>query len=265
MTRIHALTWTFVAFLLVGTSPLAAIELESYMLGFGQAWTGNGHVPGNSYDFDVTGSEAMPIDGFFSVGVRILFLESGFISPDGTFSLSPRIELGYRRYALFESGRVSPAPVETGQVAEGNTLGPGSGDVLILRVPAWVTYELRFANESAFYTAVSPTLSLRFPVANFSLRDEDSNLSGMYSYFLGRFRFLMPEIGVGYRFQMSDYLEVTLGVEYGVSVVDLFDTNYPIYDQMRLGAGVHLGFTPPFRGLFRDRDAEQELPPRTEP
>lgn len=266
MTRIRALTLTLVAnLLLVVSSPVVALELEAYTLGFGQAWTGNGYVPGNSFDFEVTGSETMPIDGFFSMGVRLLFLEDGFISQDGAFSLSPRVEVGFRRYALFESGRVSPAPVETGQVAEGNTLGPGSGDVLTVRVPAWFTYELRFENGSAFYTAASPTIVVRFPVANFSLRDEDSSLSGMYGYFFGNLRFLSPEIGIGYRFRMSDYVEVGLGLEYGFSVFDLFDTNYPVFDQMRLGAGVQLGFTPPFSGLLREREADQQLPPETAP
>jgi hypothetical protein len=249
--------------LLASAFALPAIEIESYVVGFGQAWTGNAHLPENG--FDVTGSEAMPIDGFFSFGVRLLLIEDGFISPEGILSMSPRAELGYRRYALFESGRVSPAPVETGVVVEDGVIGPGSADVLTVRLPVSFAYELRFQNQAAFYTTASPTIVLRFPVANMSIRDSETDLLGMYGYFLGGLRFLMPELGLGYRFRMSDFLEVDLALEYGFSLVDLFDSTYSIYDQMRVGISARLGFIPPFGGLFRDRELEQELPPGVEP
>jgi hypothetical protein len=243
--------------LLPGT--LAAVEFDAITLGFSQAWTGNGYVPnpGGTYNFDVTGSEAMPIDGFARIGVRLSLL-SGFISQEGVLALAPSLEFGLRRYALFESGRVVPAPAETGAVEEDGVAGPGTADVLTIRIPLAFHYQITYPSGAVLHTSASPTTVLRFPVANEVVK-AGSSLSGMSDWFYGQLRFLQPEIGVGYRIQVSPYLEAGVKLEYSLSLLDLFDAGVPFYDQMRLALGFELSLIPPFSGLARPRDPDEAL------
>ena len=252
-------------FLTIATAA-SGLGFEAFTIGFAEAWTGNGYVPnpGGEYDFDVTGSEPMPIDPFARAGVR-LGLMDGFIASSAVLALSPTLELGWRRYVLFDSGRVAPAQIETATGVEGDVLGIGSARVLTLRLQLPIAYDLRFANGNALFMTLSPTGVFRIPVGQVELRDEDATLTGMYSFFYGSMRYLMPELSLGYRFGMSEYLETTIHVTYGVSVLDLMDTTLPWYDQNRLAIGIDLGLIPPFGGLGRDREAEQELPEGVEP
>jgi hypothetical protein len=82
----------------------------------------------------------------------------------------------------------------------------------------------------------------------------------MYAFFYGRNRFLMPEVQLGYRFPLSEYLETTIYAEYGVSILDLFDTTLPWYDQTRVEVGIRFDLIPPFSGLARDRDPGLDVP-----
>lgn len=243
---------------------VSGLGFEAVTIGFAEAWTGNGYVPtpddpGGRYDFDVTGSEPVPIDPFARAGVRFGLMD-GFIASRAVLAFGPTLELGWRRYVLFDSGRVAPAQVETATGAEGAVLGIGSARVLTLRLQLPIAYDLRFDNGNALYMTISPTGVFRIPVGQVELRDEDASLSGMYGFFYGSMRFLMPELTIGYRFRMSEYLETAIHVTYGVSVLDLMDTTLPWYDQNRLAIGIDLGLIPPFAGLGRDRESEQELP-----
>lgn len=258
-----------VAILVVVAAGAGALGLEAITLGFVEAWTGNGYVPrpndpDSEYDFDVTGSERSPIDPFARAGARIGLL-NGFISEGAVLALAPALEIGWRRYVLFDSGRVAPAQIETATGAEGYVLGIGSARVLTFRLPLPVSYDHRFAGGNAVYMTLSPTFVFRIPLGQVELRDEEADLSGMYDFFYGRARFLMPELGLGYRFLLSDYLETSVHLTYGVSLLDLFDTDLPWYDQTRLAIGIDLGVKPPLAGLGRNREAEQELPEGVEP
>ena len=248
--------------------PVAAFTLgfEALTLGFSQAWTGNGYVPtpdepGGPYDFDVTGSEPTPIDPFVSFGARFVLIER-FLGPSA-LSSSPAIQIGWRYYVLFDSGRVAPAQIETATGAEGTTLGLGSSRVLTVRIPVPIAYEVRFAGGSAAYMSISPTATFRLPAGDVVTRDEDTNLAGMYGFFYSRMRFLMPEFSLGYRFAMSESLEATIHATYGVSVLDVIDETLPWYDQTRLAVGIDLGLRPPVSGLGRRR--ERVLPAGIDP
>lgn len=240
---------------------VSALGFEALTIGFAEAWIGNAYVPnpGGEYDFDVTGSEPVPIDPFARAGARIGLVD-GFIASRAVLAVNPTLELGWRRYVLFDSGRVAPAQIETATGKEGDVLGVGSARVLTLRLQLPLAYDVRFDNGNALSMTISPTGVFRIPVGQVELRDEEANLSGMYSFFYDRMRYLMPELSLGYRFRMSDYLETAIHVTYGVSVLDLLDTTLPWYDQTRLAIGIDLGLIPPFGGLGRDREAEQQLP-----
>jgi hypothetical protein len=252
---------------LLALVPAAAFGLgfEAVTLGFAEAWTGNGYVPtpddpGGTYDFEVTGSEPMPIDPFVSVGVRFGLL-AGFES-GAVMGFSPALQLGWRRYLLLQSGRVVPAQIEAAAGAEGNTPGVGSADVLTVRLPLPLAFELRFGG-NAVWMSISPTLQARLPVWGYELSSPDADLSGMFSFFYDDYRFVTPEAALGYRFRVSDHFEATIHATYGLSVMDVLDTSLPWYDQMRIAVGVDLGFIPPFGDLTRER--EGELPPGVEP
>jgi hypothetical protein len=271
MVRRHARArFASLLLLLVGVCVGAsALGLEAVTVGFAEAWTGNAYVgtpddPGGEYDFDVTGSEPFQVDPFARVGVRFGLVD-GFIAPGAVLVVAPAVEIGWRRYVLFDSGRVAPAQIETATGAEGSVLGVGSARVLTLRLPLPVSYDQRFANGNAVFMSLSPSLVFRIPVGQVELRDEDSDLSGMTDFFYDRMRFLMPEIAVGYRFALSDYLDASIHLTYGVSLLDLFDSTLPWYDQTRLAIGIDLGLVPPFGGLARDREAEQQLPEGIDP
>jgi len=243
---------------------VSGLGFEALTIGFAEAWIGNGYVPtpddpGGEYDFDVTGSEPVPIDPFARVGARFGLVD-GFIASRAVLAVNPTLAVGWRRYLLFDSGRVVPAQIETAAGAEGDVLGVGSARVLTLRLQLPLAYDLRFDNGNALSMAISPTGVFRIPAGQVELPDEDADLSGMYSFFYGSMRYLMPELSVGYRFRMSDYLETAIHATYGVSVLDLLDASLPWYDQTRLAIGIDLGLIPPFGGLGRDREAEQELP-----
>ena len=149
--------------MLVALLPAAASALgfEALLLGFSEAWIGNGYVPtpndpGGTYDFDVTGSESMPIDPHFAAGARVAVLE-GVLASDAVLSVTPMLEASWRRYLLYESGRVVPTQIEGGAGSEGNTPGIGSSGVLTLRLPVRLGYELRFGGRHAVLMSVSPT------------------------------------------------------------------------------------------------------------
>ena len=268
MTRSRPIATVCLLFVLATTA--GALGFESISLSFAEQWTGNGYVPtpqnpGGTYDFsDVTGSESFPLNAFLGAGVRIGLLD-GFAGERSVLSVLPGLELGVRPYVLFESGIVVPTPIETGTGAEGNTLGRGSAQVLTVRIPLPVAYEIRFENASAVYMSLSPTILARFRVRQLAIRDESTDLSGMYTYFYQGMRFLRPELSLGYRFAVSDWLESTVQLTYGVSLLDLFDSTLPWYDQNEVRLSIALGATPPFTGLFRDREETQELPRGVDP
>lgn len=245
-----------------------AVGFEAVTLGFSQAWSGNGYVPtpddpGGPYDFDVTGSDPSPIDGFLGIGTRIVLID-GLLLSGATMGFSPALEIGSRRYVLFESGRVAPAQIETATGAEGNTLGRGSARVVTFRIPLPLSYEFRFAEgRHAVGMSISPTFVLRVRAGAVELRDADTDLSGMYDFFYSNARFIMPELSLGYRYTVSDALDVALHATYGLSIADVMDTSLPWYDQMRIGVGATLGLRLPFGSLARER--EGDLPEGVEP
>lgn len=237
-----------------------ALGFEALTLGFSEAWTGNAYVPnpGGAYDFDVTGSEPMPVDAFGTAGVRFGLLD-GLLARNAVLSVSPSLAVGARRYVLFESGIVAPAQIETATGSEADTLGRGSARVVTVRLAVPVAYEYRFSGGDAVYMSLSPTAVARIVAGAAATRDEDTDLSGMYTFFYDRLRYLMPELSLGYRFAMSDALEATIHATAGVSVLDLFANDaMPWYDQTRIAVGIDLGLRPPFGGLARPR--EEELP-----
>ena len=255
------------AALLLLILPLSAFALgfEAVTLGFSQAWTGNAYVPnpGGAYDFDVTGSEPTPIDAFGTAGVRFGLVD-GFLAQNAVLSVSPSLAVGARRYVLFESGIVAPAQIETATGAEANTLGRGSARVVTLRLAIPVAYEYRFSGGDAIFMSISPTGAFRIVAGATAIRDEETDLSGMYAFFYDRLRYLMPELSLGYRFAMSDALEATIHATIGVSVLDIFaNETMPWYDQTRIAVGIDLGLRPPFGGLARPR--EEDLPAGVEP
>ena len=249
-------------FVLLGPAGAGALGLEAYTLGFQEAWTGNGYTPEAGYE--VTGSETVPLDGFASFGVRIGLLD-GFLAERAVVSVVPSLQVGFRYYLLYSSGRVVPTQIETAFGAEGTTLGVGSSRVITVRLPIPVAYELRFGGGGAVWMSLSPTFVFRIPGGDVAIRDESENLSAMYGFFYGGMRFLMPEVALGYRFSLSDHLDATISATYGVSILDIVDTTLPWYDQTRAAISVDLGFRPPLAGLFRDREEEQELPAGVEP
>ncbi|MFW6292016.1 MAG: hypothetical protein ACOC7V_06765 [Spirochaetota bacterium] len=243
--------------------PLSAFALgfEALTLGFSEAWTGNAYVPDPNdpdgpYDFDVTGSEPMPIDAFATIGVRFGLL-GGLPASSSVLSVSPSLAAGARRYVLFESGIVAPAQVETATGAEADTLARGSARVVTLRLAVPIAYEYRFAGGDALFMGVSPTGVARVVAGATVVRDKDTDLSGMYAFFYDRLRYLMPEVSLGYRIAISDALEATIHATAGISVLDLFvDTSMPWYDQTRIAVGIDLGLRPPFSALARAREGE---------
>lgn len=251
---------------MLGPRAVPALSVDALLIGLSQAWTGNGYVPtpddpGGPYDFPVTGSEAMPIDPFLGFGTRLVLLETTAIT--GALTLSPQLQVGWRYYLLYASGRVVPSQIEAAAGAEGEVPGVGSARVVSVRLPLPIGYELRIADAHALSIAVSPTFVFRIPAGDVAPRDEAPDLSGMWGFFYDRMRFLMPELVLSYRFAMSEYLEAALFATYGVSPLDLTDTRLPWYDQMRIAAGVELGLRPPLAGLARRR--ESRLPEGVEP
>ena len=240
-------------------------HIDAITLGGHAAWTGNGYKPdpgdpGGIYDFSVTGSEAFPIDVFLSGGIR-LTLRAPEDGVGSAIVFAPQAELGMRRYLLYENGRVVPAQMETalGLDEEGNP-GLGSARVVTLRAMPLIAYELRFQNRTALSFGFSPTILLRVRAGDIEVQTDRSDLRGMYAFFYGRNRFLMPEVQLGYRFPLSEYLETTIYAEYGVSILDLFDTTLPWYDQTRVEVGIRFDLIPPFSGLARDRDPGLDVP-----
>jgi hypothetical protein len=243
--------------------PVSAIDAIS--VGITGAWTGNGYKPdpsdpGGIYDFDVTGSEGVPIDFSLLGGVR-LTLAKPFLGGFGSLTLTPTMQLGMRRYLLYENGRVVPTQRETalGSDEESNP-GLGSARVVTLRTSALLAYEITFQNRMAIVLGVSPTFLLRVRAGAAEFQSERSDLRPMYSFFYSRLRFLMPEVHVAFRFPLSEYLESTLFADYGVSVLDLTDTSLPVYDQMRVQVGIRFDLIPPYEGLLRDRDPGLTIP-----
>lgn len=243
-----------------------ALSVDAVLLGFSQAWTGNGYVPtpddpDGPYNFAVTGSEPMPIDPFLGFGARLVLLETTAVA--GALTWSPTLQVGWRYYLLFASGRVVPSQIEAAAGAEGDVPGIGSSRVVSVRLPLPIGYELRIGGAHALSIALSPTFVFRIPAGDVAPRDEDQDLSDMWGFFYDRMRFLMPELVLSYRFALSEYLEAALFATYGVSPLDLTDTTLPWYDQMRIAAGIELGLRPPFAGLARRR--EDRLPEGVEP
>ena len=239
--------------------------ISAISIGVNGAWTGNGYKPdptdpGGIYDFSVTGSESFPIDYFLSGGIRMTLVQP-FLGSAGALAFTPLVEIGARRYLLFENGRVVPTQEETALGDdENNNPGLGSARVLTIRAMPLVTYELTFANRTAIVMGISPTLLLRIRAGDIEVQTDRSDLRGMYSFFYGRLRFLMPEVHLGFRFPLSEFFEATLYSEYGVSILDLFDASLPWYDQMRVEFGVRFDLIPPLGGMLRPRDPDIDVP-----
>ncbi|TFH04942.1 MAG: hypothetical protein E4H09_02825 [Spirochaetales bacterium] len=236
---------------------LGAIELRSVTVGFTEAWTGNGYKPdlsdpGGVYDFQVTGSEALPIDPFLILGARLSLIDSLFLE-SGSLTVTPTAQIGFRHYLLYENGRVVPTQVETALGDdENNEPGLGSARVMTIRLAWPVSYELGFPGGSAAILGFSPTLLVRVRAGDLAYRTDRSDLAGMYGFFYGAMRFLMPEIHAGFRFPVSDFLQICISGDYGVSVFDLADATLPFYEQMRVQLGITAELIPPFSGLFRN-------------
>jgi len=266
LSRPAALAPLFALFLSV-TGIAAGVELESITVGFTEAWTGNGYVPtpddpGGVYDFQVTGSEAMPIDPFLVAGVRLTLVD-GLLAERNLLSLTPTLQLGVRRYLLYSNGWVVPTQKETALGDdEDNEPGLGSARVVTMRVSSPVSYEVGFANGSALVIGISPTLVFRIRAGDLEVQSAPSDLAPMYSFFYGSLRFLMPEAHLAYRFRLSDFLKASVFADYGVSILDLFgpESILPAYDQMRAQVGIRLELVPPFSGLFRDTEPQVDLP-----
>ena len=260
---------SIVPLVLVAMLPATAFATDEHIgaltFGTSAAWTGNGYKPdpsdpGGVYDFSVTGSEGFPIDMYFSGGIR-LDLKIPEEGAGSALTFTPQAELGMRRYLLYENGRVVPTQIETALgTDENDNPALGSARVVTLRLVPLLSYELRFANRMAVSVGFSPTLALRVRAGDIEVQNDRSDLRGMYAFFYGRSRFLMPEFHLAYRFPLSEFFETTVYAEYGVSILDLFDTTLPWYDQMRVGLGVRFDLIPPFSGLTRDRNPGLDVP-----
>ena len=243
----------------------SALGLEAIESGISQAWTGNAYVTGRAgVEGTITGSEEMPIDGFWAVGARIALLDE-LLAANAVLTFTPGLEFGLRNYVLFESGRVVPTQVETATGAEDNQLGRGSARILTIRLPLAVAYELRFGGGHAFLMALSPTGVFRIPAGHVVRRDDDDDLSDLYGHFYSGVRFLMPELSLGYRFPVSDSFDVTIRLDYGASITDVFDPALEVWNGMRAALGVRLGFRLPFVGLLRERESVLRVPDERAP
>ncbi len=225
--------------LMLAALPAApAVEVEAVTIGMSHAWTGNGYVPtpgdpGGRYDFPVTGSEAAPLDTFAGMGLRVRL--TGGPRSVAVLTVAPSIQIGRRPYLVFASGRVVPTQIESAAGEEDGVPGIGSGQVTTLRLPVPLGFELRFAGRHAILIAVSPTVVVRIV---------PRDLPDMHAFFYDEMRFLMPEAAAGYRVSLGERLEATLYATYGVSVGDLPDETLPVYDQMRVAAGIDVGIRP---------------------
>lgn len=246
-----------IAALFLVTLPLtgaAALAFEAATLGYGQAWTGNAYVPPQ---FEVTGSEAMPIDGFARMGARLSLVE-GFIVERAVLSVHPALGIGLRYYLLYASGRVVPTQIETATGWDGE-LGLGAARFLTLRLQLPLAFEYRLAGGAALLLGVSPTTVFRIRAGHVEKQSEDTDLSGFGTYFYGSLRFLMPELTLAARFGVSDYLDSTVHATWGVSILDLTDPVLPSWHEMRVEIGMTIGLKPTIEGLFRSRRERQPL------
>ncbi|TVQ23891.1 MAG: hypothetical protein EA382_09140 [Spirochaetaceae bacterium] len=265
-TRIGALSTLLLLAAVCFPRVAPALGLEAIESGISQAWTGNAYLTGlPGVEGTITGSEAMPIDGFWSVGARVALLDE-LLSSNAVLSFTPALEFGLGYYVLFESGRVVPTQIETATGAEDNQLGRGAARILTIRLPLMIAYELRFAGGHTILMGLSPTGVFRVPAGHVERRDDDDDLSDLYGHFYRGARFLMPEVGLGYRFPVSDFFDVTIRADVGASIVDMMDPDLAVWNGMRAALGVRLGFRLPFAGLLRERESVLRVPnERTEP
>ncbi|MFW5689186.1 MAG: hypothetical protein ACOC1U_06375 [Spirochaetota bacterium] len=238
-----------------------ALGFEALTVGLSEAWTGNGTTTTASGEA-ITGSETTPIDPYLRLGARIGLLD-GLLASGAVVAVEPRLEFGARRYLLLEDGRVVPTQIETATGGAGQTLQLGSARVVTLRLPLPVAYELRFLERHAAFMSISPTFVFRIVAGEEARREDVTSLAGMYSYFYGAGRFVMPELALGYRFGVSDFVEATVRATWGVSVADVLDPVTPWWHENRIAITVDMGFRPPFGGALRER--ERTLPEGVEP
>ena len=239
--------------LLLALVPLAHADtgLQSITVLFSETWTGNAY---RQPYFDVTGSEASPIDLSVGGGVRINLVDP-FLFQAGALTIDPRFALGARRYLLYPSGRVVPTQLETSLGAT-ETLEPGLGSarVLTLSLIVPIGLEIELAEGAALTVGLSPTMLFRLRAGDADYLNEKSDLNGMYSFFYGRLRWLRPEFHVAGRFRVSDALSFAIRTTASLSMLDLSDATLPWWDQLKIGAAFELSASAPFAAVFRNSE-----------
>lgn len=228
---------------------------QSYTIVFGQRWTGNAYVPP---DYNVTGSVGSPIDPAFGGGARFNLVDP-FLFPSAALSIDPRMTISSRRFLLYPSGRVVPAPAETALGEENNEAGIGSARVLTFRVEAPVGLEIGLGEKAALSFALSPTLMFRLRAGEAEFATAVTDLNPMYSFFYGRMRWLRPDFHLVFRYDVSDYLAFALRSSTSVSILDMADATLPWWDQFQTGILLDLSLTPPLSGLFRAPEETREI------
>jgi hypothetical protein len=78
-------------------------------------------------------------------------------------------------------------------------------------------------------------------------------------------RWLRPEFSITGRFDVSEFLALTVRSVTSISPLDLADTTLPWWDQFQTGLVLELNLAPPLRQVFRQPDDNRELTlPETE-
>lgn len=236
----------------------AQVTFRSVTVLVGETWTGNAYVQPL---YNVTGSEAAPIDFSVGAGARIDLVR---FSPGLALTLDPRLTLGARRYLLYPDGWVVPTQIETalGATEDPNEAGIGSARVLTVGLSVPVGLEMGLGERAALTMAVSPTTLYRIRAGRVAVQTDPSELDPMYAFFYGNLRWLRPELHLAVRVAVSDYLAFTIRALSSVSVLDLADPTLPWWDQLQAGGTVEFNLSPPFSGLLRglSRPKAEEIP-----
>jgi hypothetical protein len=242
--------------LAVLTPAMAETSFQAITLQFGEVWTGNAY---RQPYVDVTGSEGTPIDFVVGGGARFTLIES-FLFESGALTMDPRLVLGVRRYLLFQNGRAVPADSITALGEDEDGLqGFGSARVLSATIGVPFALEIGAGDRIAVSLGFSPTLLLRFRAGDLEVLNERSDLNGMYRFFYEKARWLRPEVHLAGRFDLSEYFAFALRATWSFSIVDIFDTTLPAWDQMQAAGILELCLTPPLSGLFRGLREEESV------
>jgi hypothetical protein len=255
MNRLVHLSIGLALFALSAAPAFTETGFQSITVLASETWTGNAYRP--PY-MDVTGSETSPIDLSLGAGAR-LNLVAPLFSERLALSVDPRLALSARRYLLYSSGRVVPAPQETALGADENLEpGLGSARVLTFALAAPLGIEVGITESVALTIGVSPTMLFRVRAGAVEFLNDKSDLNGMYSFFYGRMRWLRPELHIAARFDLSQSVAFAVRTTASVSMLDLSDSTLPWWDLLKVSGALELCASPPLRAAFRQPDEQSD-------